>query len=90
MSNIFDTKPPAEEPAPLVDEALAATDRSADGHADLQALKAEIAQLREAVRSTARGAGRMALHEVRGRVEEQPIMAAVSVGLLAFLYGITR
>ena len=79
-----------DEAAPLVDEALAATDRKRDDKEELRALKAEVARLHESFAATVSGAGHMALDEVREKVRAQPVTAAVAVGCLAFLYGVTR
>jgi urease accessory protein UreF len=79
-----------EEPAPLVDDALAATDRRIEEHEELRALRSEVARLQESLRETARGAGRVAVDELRTRIREQPVTAAVVVGFLAFLYGTSR
>ena len=79
-----------EEAAPLVDEALAATDRKADNQEELSALRAEVAKLQDSLHEAASGAGRLAIKEFRRKVRAQPIAAAVSVGFLAFLYGVTR
>ncbi|MFT2215673.1 hypothetical protein [Rhizobium giardinii] len=79
-----------EEAAPLVDEALAATDRKADNQEELSALRAEVAKLQDSLHEAASGAGRLAIKEFRRKVRAQPITAAVSVGFLAFLYGVTR
>lgn len=52
---------PIEEPAPLVDEALAATDRKADNQEELRALRSEIARLQDSLHEAASGAGRLAM-----------------------------
>lgn len=79
-----------EEPAPLVDEALAATDRKANNHEELRALRSEVARLKDSLHDAASGAGRLAMGEFRGKVRAQPITAAAAIGVLAFLYGLTR
>jgi hypothetical protein len=84
------TDTPIEQLAPLVDEALAATDRKADNQEELRALRSEIARLQDSLHEAASGAGRLAMEEFRGEVRAQPISAAVAVGFLAFLYGVTR
>jgi hypothetical protein len=81
---------PIEEPAPLVDEALAATNRKAGDQEELRALRSEVARLKDLLHAAASGAGRLAMEEFRGKVRAQPITAAVAVGFLAFLYGVTR
>ena len=58
---------PSEEPAPLVDDALSATDRSAEQNEELRALRSEVARLQESLRETALGAGRVAVDELRTR-----------------------
>lgn len=84
------TPDPSVEPAPLVDEALAATGRTADDHEEFTALRAEVARLKEAARETASGAGRLAREDVRERVRAQPLTSAIIIGFLAFVYGATR
>lgn len=79
-----------EEPAPLVDEALAATDRKIEGQEAFNALRAEIAGLKESAREAATGAGRLAMEDFRERVRSQPLSAALAIGFLAFVYGATR
>ena len=86
---ISNTPIAAEEPAPLVDEALAATNSGNEGYAELDALRAE-ARLQDSLRDAATGAGRVATHELRAKIEEQPIVAAVIVAFAAFVYGATR
>lgn len=81
---------PIEEPAPLVDEALAATDRKTENQDELRALRLEVARLKDLLHAAASGAGRLAMEEFRGKVRVQPITAAAAVGFLAFLYGVTR
>jgi hypothetical protein len=87
---ISNTPIAAEEPAPLVDEALAATNSRNEGYAELDALRAEVARLQDSLRDAATGAGRVATHELRAKIEEQPIAAAVIVAFAAFVYGATR
>jgi hypothetical protein len=79
-----------DEAAPLVDEALAATDRKGDEKEELRALKAEVARLQQSFAATISGAGHMAFDEVGEKVRSQPVAVAVAVGCLAFLYGVTR
>jgi hypothetical protein len=79
-----------EEQAPLVDEALAATDRKADNQEELRALRSEVARLKDSLQDAAWGAGRLAMEEFRGKARAQPITAAIAVGFLAFFYGVTR
>ena len=59
--------PVGEEPAPLVDDALAATGRSIEEHEELRALRSEVARLQVSLRETARDAGRVAVDELRTR-----------------------
>jgi len=79
---------PIEEPAPLVDEALAPTDRRAGDQEELRALRSEVARLKDSLQAAASGAGRLAMEEFRAKVRAQPITAAAAVGFLAFLYGV--
>lgn len=81
---------PIEEPAPLVDEALAATDWKADDQEELRALWSEVARLKNSLQDAASAAGSLATEEFRAKVRSQPITAAVGVGFLGFLYGVTR
>ncbi|KQY16807.1 hypothetical protein ASE23_23170 [Rhizobium sp. Root73] len=81
---------PIEEPAPLVDEALAATDRKTENQDELRALRLEVARLKDLLHAAASGAGRLAMEEFRSKVRVQPIAAAAAGGFLAFLYGVTR
>ncbi|MBB5536045.1 hypothetical protein [Rhizobium giardinii] len=79
-----------EEATPLVDEALAATDRKAHNQEELSALRSEVARLQDSLREAASGAGRLAIKEFRRKAQAKPIMAAVAAGFLGFLYGVTR
>ena len=79
-----------DEAAPLVDEALAATERKRDDNEELRALKAEVARLQESFAATVFGAGHIAFDEVRDKVRAQPMTAAVAVACCGFLYGVTR
>jgi len=79
-----------DEAAPLVDEALAATERKRDDNEELRALKAEVARLQESFAATVFGAGHIAFDEVRDKVRAQPMTAAVAVACRGFLYGVTR
>ncbi|WP_075292880.1 hypothetical protein [Pararhizobium arenae] len=93
MTNSFDGAgnfTPLSEPAPLVDEALAATDRGGQDREDVRALKAEVDRLQQAVRDTAAGAKQVAFSRLQDEVQSQPLTAAVVVGFLAFVYGLTR
>ncbi|WP_426131960.1 hypothetical protein [Pararhizobium sp. PWRC1-1] len=81
---------PIEEPAPLVDEALAAVNWKAGNQEELRALRSEVTRLKDSLHDVASGAGRLAMEEFRGEVRAQPITAAAVVGFLAFLYGVTR
>lgn len=81
---------PGEKPAPLVDDALAATDRSTEEHEELRALRSEVARLQESLKETTRGAGRVAMDELRTRIRDRPVAAAAVVGFLAFLCGASR
>jgi hypothetical protein len=81
---------PIEEPAPLVDEALAATDRRAGDQEGLRALRLEVARLKDSFQDAASGAGRLAMEEFRAKVRAQPITAAAAVGFLVFLYGVRQ
>lgn len=81
---------PFEEPAPLVDEALAATDRKQDDHEELDAVRAEVSHLKESARETASSAGRLIKEDLRQRVRSKPLAFASAIGILAFIYGATR
>lgn len=95
MTNTFGdstpyTPPELDEPAPLVDEALAAEDKRSDDRAELEALRAEIAMLKESARETAAAASRATSEEIRSRIDAKPLKAAVIVAAVGFLYGLTR
>jgi hypothetical protein len=79
----------AEEPAALVDEALAETDRNPE-NTELHALRVDVAQLQDALRNMASDARRVASGELRSRIRRQPFAAALTVGFLGFVYGLTR
>ncbi|MCV9967475.1 hypothetical protein OIU34_37220 [Pararhizobium sp. BT-229] len=81
---------PIEKPAPLVDEALAATDRKANNQEELRALRSEVARLQDSLQEAASGAGHLVMEELRRKVRAQPITAAVALGFLAILSGVTR
>jgi hypothetical protein len=85
-----DNKPfVAEEPAALVDEALAETDRNPE-NTELHALRVDIAQLQDALQNMASDARRVASNGLRSSVRRQPFAAALTVGFLGFVYGLTR
>jgi hypothetical protein len=75
--------------APLVDEALAATDRNPDLNRTHE-LELEVARLQEALRDTASEGQKFAKDAFNKTVRERPISAALVVGLVSFLYGLTR
>jgi hypothetical protein len=81
---------PIDGPAPLVDEALAATGRNAGNQEELRALRSDVARLKNLLHAAVSGAGRLGMEEFRGKLRAQPITAAAAVGVLAFLYGVTR
>lgn len=78
-----------EEPAPLVDEALAATDRNGTDAAE-QALRREISHLQEALAETVSEDAYRTSKTILGKIRSQPVTAAIAVALLAFVYGMTR
>jgi hypothetical protein len=75
--------------APLVDEALAATDRNPYLNRTHE-LELEVARLQEALRDTASEGQKFAKDAFNKKVRERPISAALVVGLVSFLYGLTR
>ena len=95
MTNAFDGTTPyrlsqTDEPAPLVDEAMAATADRSPEHAELTALRLGIDQLKQSLKGTATGLQNAAVAEVRVKVDAQPLKSAFIVASLAFLYGLTR
>ncbi|MDW5318508.1 hypothetical protein [Rhizobium sp. PL01] len=75
--------------APLVDEALAATDRDPDLNRTHK-LELEVARLQKALEETAAEAHKAAENAIKEKINDGPISAALAVGLVAFLYGLTR
>lgn len=76
--------------APLVDQALEATKNRIDDHAELEALKAELAQLRTSLVETAKGASRASADEVRSVIRGKPFIALATVAFVAYVLGATR
>ena len=68
-----------EEATPLVDEALAATDRKAHNQEELSALRSEVARLQDSLREAASGAGRLAISATGNRPKD----VAAESGLVA-------
>ncbi|WP_276121332.1 hypothetical protein [Pararhizobium qamdonense] len=77
-----------EEPARLVDEALAATDRNADRQEGLDAFRADGAGLKASMHEAA--ADRPVIDDIRQRIRSQPLTFAATLGIFAFIYGFTR
>lgn len=88
MSDDVKTDRPEEEPAPLVDEALAATDRNSGKQEDEDTFQAEGAGLKAFAHEAA--ADHPAIDDIRQRIRSQPLAFAAAVGVFAFIYGFTR
>jgi hypothetical protein len=90
MTDDVKTHKPEEEPAPLVDEALAAIDRKAGEQEDVDGLQGAGAGLRAWAHEAASAAGRPAIDDIRQLTRSQPLVFAGAVGVFAFIYGLTR
>jgi hypothetical protein len=89
-ATLFFTSSPPYEPAPLVDEAIAATEGQQADRSELGTLRLEIDELKASLTGVAAGIRSTALAEARAMVDAKPVKAAIIVGTLAFLYGVTR
>ncbi|KQY45641.1 hypothetical protein [Rhizobium sp. Root483D2] len=90
MTDDVKTHKPEEEPAPLVDEALAATDRNAGKRQGLAALQAEESRLEAYAQEASSRAKKSAIDDIRQYIRSQPLAIAASVGIAAFVYGLSR
>ena len=90
MTDDVKIEKPEEEPAPLVDEALAATDRNVGKRQDLADLQTEEARLEANAQEASSRAKKSAIDDIRQYIRSQPLAIAAGVGIAAFVYGLSR
>lgn len=79
----------SDQPAPLVDEALAANHLWQEQQ-EINDLRAEVSRLQKAVLDGVPRVGRLAVEEVAAMLRDRPLAVAATVGAFAFVLGATR
>lgn len=81
---------PDNEPAPLVDEALASTAGNASNNDALETLRLEVAHLQQALAEARSSARHIARTAFSTQVQKRPISVAIAVGVFSYVFAVTR